>query len=624
MQVCLVQPHLPDSDLIRDKSINLALRDIIYTKLFQFVALGRYTLQCYHIRKHWLLFWYSSGEDKFMLVDDNREEHRMMIFGNDSSPVQDRLIVNNLTSDCGILAQKVHEESYTVTLYALLKDYGLTPVFRIKPRIRFHRSNYDNLSSSAPLQYSLNDIIHFAELKRGTVLMDKIDDAKLAEILGDAPTLAGMSDDPALQLVSQRDVTLRNPPFKTKTKVFGKSEDEGVEEAGIPIGSFLDALNQPHQTEQIFSKFSRGSEFAHDLRKALENYESYEFQFGLYSRYERRDCVLAGGDAETSGYYRATFDPWTALGYIRPSGNKQQFQILAHERGTRWEHKVMLEKLDEGTLERLATEIPNLRSKYLIGRVLSKSQTALTRLANLRKSQLNLTTDLDIGYTMQLEIPLPDKRFSVIDHRKKLRAVFNGNGDYQLHPLNGEFVEKHQNLAKGIQAGVVWTLDGVDLLSGHPPIKEQDEEFVITKVLHQNSFVVRSAEELRQRLPQNGFEECWNESIDEGGYTVLSQKTGRVYSVSYGRKITGSIQNGEIIKDDGSHYFTIAYLGVDPSRAETSRFEMPTEVQRSFFDKLFGREPVPPFYNQLIQTETQVIDEMKTLARHCKDKLKIP
>ncbi len=558
-----------------------------------------------------------------MLVDDNREEHRMMIFGNDSRPVQERLIVNTI-NEHGILAQKVHEESYTVTLYALLKDYGLTPVFRIKPRIRFHRSSYDNLSSSSPLQYSLDDIIHFAELKRGTVLMEKIDDVKLAEILGDAPTLAGMTDDPALQLVSQRDVSLRNPPFKTKTKVFGKSEDEGVEEAGIPIGSFLDALNQPQRTEQIFSKYTRGSEFAKDLRKALAPFETYEFQFGLYSRYERRDCVLAGGDAETSGYYRATFDPWTALGYIRPSGDKQQFQILAHERGTRWEHKVMLEKLDADTLDKLSTEIPKLRSEYLIGRVLSKSQTALTRLAQLRKSQLSLTTDLDTGYTLQLEIPIPDKRFTVIDHRRNLRSVFNGNGNYQLHPLNGEFVEKHLNLAKGTRDGVVWTLDNVDLLTGPLPITEQDTELPISKILYQNRFVVRSAEELRERLPKNGFEKCWNESIDEGGYTVLNKTTGRVYAVSYGRKIKGSIHEGSINKDDGDQYFSIEYLGIDPCRSATSRFSVPAEEQRSFFDRLFRREPVPSYYSQLIQTEAQVIDEIKTLARHCKENLSIP
>lgn len=559
-----------------------------------------------------------------MLVDDNREEHRMIIFGNDSRPVQERLIVDNKCNENGILAQKVHEESYTVTLYALLKDYGLTPVFRIKPRIRFHRSNYDNLSSSAPLQYSLNDIIHFAELKRGTVLMEKIDDTQLAEILGDAPTIAGMTDDPALQLVSQRDVSLRNPPFKTKTKVFGKSDDEGVEEAGIPIGSFLDALNQPQRTEEIFKKFTRGSEFARDLRKALENYEEYEFQFGLYSRYERRDCVLAGGDIETSGYYRATFDPWTALGYIRPSGDNQQFQILAHERGTRWEHKVMLELLDPDTLERLATEIPALRSEYLIGRVLSKSQTALTRLAQLRKSHLNLTTDLGIGYTLQLEIPLPDKRFSVIDHRRKLRAVFNGNDNYRLHPLNGEFVEKHLNLAKGVRGGVVWTLDTVDLLTGHSPVNEQDEEFTIRKTLNQNRFVVRSAQELRERLPKNGFEKCWNESIDEGGYTVLNHTTGRVYAVSYGRRNIGSIHQDKVRKEDMEHYLSIEYLGIDPSEADTSRFEIPAEAQQSFFDKLLKREPIPPFYSQLMRAESQVIDDMKTLARHCKDKLRIP
>ena len=35
-----------------------------------------------------------------------------------------------------------------------------------------------------------------------------------------------------------------------------------------------------------------------------------------------------------------------------------------HERGTRWEHKIMLEQLDAPTLDRLATEIPRLRRQY--------------------------------------------------------------------------------------------------------------------------------------------------------------------------------------------------------------------------------------------------------------------
>ena len=559
-----------------------------------------------------------------MLVDDNREEHRMMIFGNDSRLVQERLIVEKDRGQDGILAQKVHADSYTVTLYVLLKDYGLAPVFRIKPRIRFHRSNYDNLSSSAPLRYSLDDIIHFAELKRGIDLTEKIDDVKLAEILGDAPALKEITDDAALHLVSQRDVSLRNPPFKTKTKIFGENEVEGVEEGGIQIGSFLDALNQPRHTEQIFERFAQGKAFARDLRKALAPYEDFEFRFGLYSRYERRDCVLADGDAETSGNYRATFDPWTALGYIRTAGEAQQFQILVHERGTRWEHKVMLEQLGVPTLERLATEIPRLRREYLIGRVLSKSQTALTRLAELRQSQLNLTTDLHTGYTLQLEIPVVKKRFSVIEHRRKLRRIFNGTGAYRLHPLNGEFVEKHHNMAKGIREGVVWTLDSVDLFIGQPAFAEENEGFLIIKMPHQNKFVVRSAEELRERLPQNGFERCWNEAVDVGGYTVLNQSSGRVYSVNYGRRNTGSIDEGNITQDGVAHYFSIEYLGIEPSRVGAAHFGVPPEIERSFFDRLFSRKPLPPPFNQLIQTETQVIAEMKILARYCKEKLGIP
>ena len=558
-----------------------------------------------------------------MLVDDNREEHRMMIFGNDSRLVQERLIVEKDTKQDGILAQKVHVDSYTVTLYVLLKDYGLTPVFRIKPRIRFHRSNYDNLSSSAPLQYRLDDIIHFAELKRGIDLTEKIDDAKLSEILGDAPALKDVTDDAALHLVSQRDVSLGNPSFKTKTKVFGKNEDEGVEEGGIQIGTFLDALNQPKQTEQIFKRFAQGKEFARDLREALASYEDFEFQFGLYSRYERRDCVLADGDAETSGNYRATFDPWTALGYIRTAGDAQQFQILAHERGTRWEHKVMLEQMDAPTLERLATEIPRLRRQYLIGRVLSKSQTALTRLAELRQSQLNLTTDLHTGYTLQLEIPVAQKRFSVIEHRRQLRSVFNNTGGYRLHPLNGEFVERHHNMAKGIRDGIVWTLDSVELLTGQPPLEVQNEEFLIIKNPHQNRFVVRSAEELRERLPKNGFERCWNETVDVGGYTVLSQMSGRVYLVGYGRRNTGSVHEGNITQEAAAHYLSIEYLGIEPARVGASRFGVPPRVQQSFFERLFSRQPVPPIFSQLMQTEAQVIAEMKTLARHCKERLEI-
>ena len=58
-------------------------------------------------------------------------------------------------------------------------------------------------------------------------------------------------------------------------------------------------------------------------------------------------------------------------------------------------------------------------------------------------------------------------------------------------------------MAKGIRDGVVWTLDSVDLFTGQSPLEDQDEEFRIIKTPHQNKFVVRSAEELRERLPKN-------------------------------------------------------------------------------------------------------------------------
>ena len=137
----------------------------------------------------------------------------------------------------------------------------------------------------------------------------------------------------------------------------------------------------------------------------------------------------------------------------------------------------------------------------------------------------------------------------------------------------------------------------------------------------QNRFVVRSAQELRERLPSKGFEKCWNESIDTGGYTILNQMSGRVYYISYGRKNIGNSYEGKVSKDDAAHFLSIEYLGLDPSRAGTISFN--EEEKQGFFAKIFGREPVPSFYNHLINTEIQVVEEMKLLAHHCREKLSI-
>ena len=48
------------------------------------------------------------------MVDDSREERRMIIFGNDSDPVQERLIRGEKPTHIGILVRKIHTESDTM------------------------------------------------------------------------------------------------------------------------------------------------------------------------------------------------------------------------------------------------------------------------------------------------------------------------------------------------------------------------------------------------------------------------------------------------------------------------------------------------------------------------------
>ncbi len=550
------------------------------------------------------------------MVDDSREEHRMMIFGNDSDPIQEHLIREDglgkgSSTQNGILERKIHAESYTVTLYALLKDYGLIPVFRIKPRIRFRRFNYDNQASSAPLRYNLSDIVDFAEVKRGIESTENIDNTIQEEVFGDAPTLKGVSDDPALQLVSQRDLFLRNPPFKTKTKVFG-GESDNIQ--GIPIGKFLDALNYPAQTRSIFEAFPQGSAFATDLLEALEPFNQLEFQFGIYSRYERRDCVLASDISKAAAGYRTTFDPWTVLGYIHSNGQMQQLQILAHERGTRWEHKIMIEDMDVPTLDLISQKIRMLRQDNLIGRVLSKSQTGLTLLANTQETRINATNDLFVDYDLKVETSIPKDRYADIECRRELRRVFNSNGQYQLHPLNKDIVERHLNLAKGLNSGVVYTLDNVYLMQGPVPQRVKEADLLITRAPVRERVVMRSAQELRERMPTHGFEKCWNESIDEAGYTIINKASGRCYTVSYGRRKTGNILEDRVTRQPSEYYLSIKYMGIAPERygdfiSKTSRG---TARQRS----------VPPrtLFNMMVTREDKVIREMKNLMMYLKNK----
>ena len=548
------------------------------------------------------------------MVDTSREEHRMMIFSNDNDSIQSYLIQGGDLADGmqrgeipnGILTQKIHAESYTVTLYALLKSYGLIPVVRIKPRIRFRRSNYDKLSSSAPLCYGSDDIVQFAELKRGDDTVEGGDYDQLAQFFGDAPVIENLSTDPALQLVLQRDLFLRQPPFKVKTKVFGAAPDQ----KGIPIGSFLDALNDPKRTEAIFKQFPSGDEFALDLLETLEPFGSVEFQFGLYSRYERLDCVLAGSK---SGGYRTTFDPFTTLGYIRSEGPMQQLQILAHERGTRWEHKILIDQLSPSMLNSISNRIRMLRRKYLIGRLLSKSKTGLTRLADSRESRLGLTKDLLTGYRLIVEVPMLKNQMSNIESRKKLHECFTGNSPYQLHPLNKDITERHLNLAKGIKNGVVYSLDNAYLTQNIAPRRNEENGVVVVRDPIAERMLIRSARELREQIPANGFDECWNEVSSQAGYTIVNQQTGRCYTVSYQTQKKGQILDGHETIQRPEHCLLIQYLGL------SSLGRLETELRNDRSDHRYGNGR-PSLLEIASQREIQIIQEMKSLISYLKTK----
>ena len=148
--------------------------------------------------------------------------------------------------------------------------------------------------------------------------------------------------------------------------------------------------------------------------------------------------------------------------------------------------------------------------------------------------------------------------------------------------------------------------------------------FLSSKDRIKTSFVVRSAGRNSVNVcRQTDLKKCWNEAVDAGGYTVLSQMSGRVYAVSYGRRNTGSIHEGNITEEGVAHYLSIEYLGIEPSRTYTSHFGIPAHAQRSLFDRLLNRQPLPPLFSHLAQIEAQVISEMKMLARYCKEKLEI-
>ena len=531
-------------------------------------------------------------------VDDEREEHRMLIRLNDFNPVLASLLIGQeheaIQNQEGILRQKVHDHPYTITLYCLLKNYGMTPISRIKPRVHFSRREnlYDDVSAGSPVQFSLDAKVDFVEFKYSDEKENIADKNLLRQVFGDASTLDNLADNPAEMLVAQHDLFLMKPPVKLKTRLSSFGDN------GVPIGEFIEALNNPKKAEQLFSQYSGGKEFARDLRIVLEPFEGLEFNFGIYSRYKRWDCVYDNYLDKEAQPYRTTFDPFTVLGWIRDSEGAVRLQPLVNERYARWEHKINPEAIDKETLQIIETHIRKNRKEYLIPRCLSKSQTALTLLKDERESSLALLNEL--GYSITMEIPIKSKKYADIDSRKKLRAAFNGQ--LELHPRNTDIVENHKNIAVGYVNDLEYILDASQLIVREKSTRIKDGDVTIIVQPFQHKELVTSAANLRTRLPEYGFDSYRSVSYDECGYTVHVKKSDRTYTVSYGRRTDGNISKDKVSINDTIQYVSIRYLGIAPEkyRGILKGKSMPME----FRDK----------------PAEDIVDEMKQVVSHLKDK----
>ena len=225
-----------------------------------------------------------------------------------------------------------------------------------------------------------------------------------------------------------------------------------------------------------------------------------------------------------------------------------------------------------------------------------------------------MTNDLFVGYDLQLEVPIPNDRFSDIESRRKLRAVFNASGRYQLHPLNDEMIERHLNLANGVQNGVIYTLDNVYLMQSPVPQRMTDKGLIIIRAPIHEKVVMRSAQDLRERIPANGFEKCWNELIDEGGYTIINEETGRCYTVSYGKRETGNIRDGKVTIQSPAYYLSIKYLGITPKRYG----DFAPKASNQGAEK--QKEEAPMLFDMVAKKENEIISEMKHLTLYLKSK----
>ena len=112
--------------------------------------------------------------------------------------------------------------------------------------------------------------------------------------------------------------------------------------------------------------------------------------------------------------------------------------------------------------------------------------------------------------------------------------------------INNNIIERYLNLAKGLKGNVIYTLDNIYLMQSTSSEIVNIDGLAVIREPTGRRILMRSAGDLRSLIPTSGFEKCWNETIDEGGYAIIDKRTGRCYVVSYGKRAVGSILSGKI------------------------------------------------------------------------------
>lgn len=519
------------------------------------------------------------------MVNLGRNEHRLLGFVDDFRGIGSELYIPQEDHIKPPLQLVGHPDTpSTLTYYVTLEDsdgswLGL-PNVKIKPRSRSTEDTIHDLAIGSSTPFCDEDTIQQVELKFDTDYDASGGNGRSEKFFADMPTLEAIIADPVLHLVSQPNALLKDPAFKAKEKVYGFKNDP------IPIGILLKAINNLPNASKLLGKYNGGENFAEKLEKVMENLSGYQFNFGLVSQYTRDDCIPRGGNPEKEERLRATFDACTGLYFVRTRGwsnehnEERMIELIEREKGVRFELKVDFKKLKGRLEEKLGEHIRMVRTEFLMPRILSKSQTAVTLLSDERERSLAVIRDAYSGREVFAVVPIPFDKFSDIRMRKKLKRDFS-HGGYRIHQFNPHFNERHLVLSKGSTRTTDYSLNRMYLsVTPKPDVHSNhvggiEYRLIDAQIPHKGPTLIRRSDYLRERLKNIRLGDLRSELFDEGGYVVVSPNGG-CFTVSFGTKKVGKVSAEGMSTQEPENYFSVKYIG----RSEDSPLRSEEMVHR--------------------------------------------